>query len=216
MITICRECNDERKGTIFLPRSQTRTVGRDTATSIIARIRSACVLRLCGQEDIEKGRSIGRKTSRRVIRDFCHNMLLPYFLPHRRLAIEKRGAVGRPVGRRVELDAAIAGRERSNGEIPPGGMRCFPFMPPEGYWKGDTKSRATPYGATPGSGTTVASCTTWYNLASVYNIGFTCNEACTCMSVCVCVRARARVCVAFSSRNVVRSRYRFPFSSRDL
>jgi len=44
-------------------------------------------------------------------------------------------------------------------------MRCFPFVAPEGYWKGDTKSRVTPYGATPGSGhTTVASCTTWLDL----------------------------------------------------
>lgn len=43
-------------------------------------------------------------------------------------------AVQTPVSRSVGSsrvgsgrDAAIAGRERSNGEIPPGGMRCFPL-----------------------------------------------------------------------------------------
>lgn len=100
-----------------------------------------------------------------------------------------RNAV-QPADQPVELDAAIAGRERSNGEIPPGGMRCFLFMPPEGYWKGDTKSRATPYGATPGSCTTVASCTTWYNLA---RSAISASPATRRVRVCVCGLARTRV-----------------------
>lgn len=88
-------------------------------------------------------------------------------------------------------------------------MRCFPFVLPEGYWKGDTKSQGVaPYGATPGTNITVASCTTWLDLAC--NIGSTCNEACT--------RARTfahLATVLVSSRNIVHIIV-LPFLSRDL
>lgn len=115
--------------------------------SLVARIRSAYASRLCGQEDIEEGRSAGRPTGEW----YAISAAIPSSrcsLSHRRLATEQRGAADRSAERRlvdrVESDAAIVGRERSNGEILPGGMRCFPFVSPEGYWKGDTKSRSSP------------------------------------------------------------------------
>lgn len=86
--------------------------------------------------------------------------------------------VGVKSGRVESGDAAIAGRERSNGEIPPGGMRRFPLRAAEGLlerriYKGG--SGVTPYGAIP---VTLAwSGLAWSGLAiPAANIISTCNE----------------------------------------
>lgn len=61
--------------------------------------------------------------------------------------VDRSGQVGSRRSGQVG-DAAIAGRERSNGEIPPGGMRCFPLR---GLLERRIQRglRVIPYGAIP-------------------------------------------------------------------